>query len=220
LPGGGGIDRDLFRPGEPSDLPMRESIRDLLRSIPVNAPVVINPRGFRAYVRNDTFFRSLERILEHHPGTHFLMPGMAGESRARAWLQQPRLRESAHPLPKLAATEMAALYRRSWVVVSPSEHDGTPNTFLEAIASGCFPVVGDLESLREWVEPGSNGELIDPGDPEQLANAVCVAIEEPRRLEQAQVINQALIDKRAERSVVTVATEDFYHALLESDLEG
>lgn len=216
LPGGGGIDRDLFHPGRPSDLELRRIIRNLLKRIPDIAPVVINPRGFRAYVRNDTFFRSLERILEAHPGTHFLMPGMAGEKRALVWLQSSRLQEQAHLLPNLNASEMAALYRRSWVIVSPSEHDGTPNTFLEAIACGCYPIVGDLESLREWIDPGKNGELIDAGDEVELASAVIHAIEHPQRRITAQAINQELVDKRAARSVVTLSVEAFYRSLTES----
>ncbi len=213
LPGGGGIKREIFQPGNPLDLPMRKEIRDLLERIPPGAPVVINPRGFRAYVRSDTFFRSIETILEEHPDTHFLMPGMAGESRAIQWLHDPHLRRKAHLLPTLDAYEMAALYRRSWIIISPSEHDGTPNSFLEAISCGCFPVVGDLESLREWIEPGKNGELIDPGDPDQLARSVSALIEAPIRRAEAQAINQAIVDKRAARHVVTDSVEAFYETV-------
>lgn len=214
LPGGGGIDRELFRPGEPLDLPQRPAIRELLERIPHDAPVVINPRGFRAYVRNDTFFKSIDLVHEKHPEAHFLMPGMAGERRAEVWLSQLQRKSNAHALPKLDASEMAALYRRSWVMVSPSEHDGTPNTFLEAIASGCFPIVGNLESLREWIEPGQNGELIEASDAQQLAQAVAAAIEDPVRRARAQEINQALIDKRAARKIVTESVEAFYQLLL------
>ncbi|MGD2161828.1 MAG: glycosyltransferase family 4 protein [Anaerolineales bacterium] len=214
LPGGGGIDRSIFSPGDPLNLTVRSDLRELIEHFPKKAPVVINPRGFRAYVRNDTFFRALKPILAAYPDTHFLMPGMAGEARAEQWLQDPQIREHAHSLPTLNAVEMAALYRCSDVVVSPSEHDGTPNSFLEAIACGCFPVVGDLESLREWIEPGRNGELIDPADADQLAGAVCAAIENPRLRLEAQSINQAIVDKRAARRLVTDSAEAFYENVL------
>lgn len=214
LPGGGGVNRDIFRPGDPLELPMREGIKELLERIPADAPVVINPRGFRAYVRNDTFFQALGPILEIHPDTHFLMPGMAGESRAQQWLQDIKASANAHPLPTLDSTEMAALYRRAWVTVSPSEHDGTPNSFLEAIACGCFPIVGELESLREWIEPGQNGELIDAGDTQQLAGTVSAVIERPELREQALKINQSIVDRRAARKVVTKSAEAFYENVL------
>jgi glycosyltransferase involved in cell wall biosynthesis len=214
LPGGGGVDRDIFRPGDPLELPMREGIKELLEGIPADAPVVINPRGFRAYVRNDTFFQALNPILETHPDTHFLMPGMARESRAQQWLLDAKVRAHAHPLPTLDPAEMAALYRRAWITVSPSEHDGTPNSFLEAIACGCFPIAGELESLREWIEPGRNGELIDAGDAQQLARTVSTAIERPELREQALKINQSIVDRRAARKVVTESAEAFYENVL------
>jgi glycosyltransferase involved in cell wall biosynthesis len=214
LPGGGGVDRSIFHPGDPLSMPVRTLVREVIEQIPYEAPVVINPRGFRAYVRNDTFFRSLEQVLAVHPDTHFLMPGMAGEARSEQWLQNPEVRKQAHLLPTLDMAEMAALYRRSDIMVSPSEHDGTPNSFLEAIACGSFPVVGDLESLREWIEPGRNGELIDPADADQLADAVCSAIENPRIRIEAQTINQVIIEERAARKSVTESTEAFYENLL------
>jgi glycosyltransferase involved in cell wall biosynthesis len=214
LPGGGGIDRQIFITGDPLGLPVRDSIKGLLKQIPFDAPVVINPRGFRIYVRNDTFFQSLKAIIARHPETHFLMPGMADSRQAVNWLRGLDLRENAHLLPKLNSYEMAALYRRAWVVVSPSEHDGTPNSFLEAIACGCFPIVGDLESLREWIEPGQNGELIDPNDAGQLARVVSSVIEAPARRAQARSINQAIIDKRAARKKVTESAESFYERVL------
>ena len=214
LPGGGGIDREIFRPGVPLDLSMREPVREMLKRIPEGVPVVINPRGFRAYVRNDTFFRSIRLILDEHPGTHFLLPGMSGEGRAERWLNELEIHAQTHLLPTLDKYEMAALYRRAWAVVSPSEHDGTPNSFLEAIACGCYPIVGDLESLREWVEPDRNGELIDPADAVQLAKAVSDAISDPVRRAEAQAINQAIVDQRAARHVVTDSAEAFYGMVL------
>lgn len=217
LPGGGGIDREIFRPGIPFDLPMRGSVRDILTRIPAGVPVVINPRGFRAYVRNDTFFQSIRLILDKHPDTHFLLPGMGGEGRVERWLSEPELRAQTHLLPTLDKYEMAALYRRAWAVVSPSEHDGTPNSFLEAIACGCYPIVGDLESLREWVESGHNGELIDPADAAQLAQAVLAAIADPVRRAEAQAINQAIVDRRAAQPIVTDSAEAFYDMVLRNN---
>lgn len=213
-PGGGGIDRELFHPFTSVKLPDESPVKTVLKRVPMDAPVVINPRGFRAYVRNDTFFRSLLPILEAHPGTHFLMPGMEGESQATRWIDDLMIGGQAHTLPTLTSPEMAALYARSWIVVSPSEHDGTPNTFLEAIACGCFPVVGDLESLREWIEPGKNGILFDPSDARRLAEVVSAVIADPGRRAVAQDLNRELVKRRADRTTVTDNIEDFYRSIL------
>jgi glycosyltransferase involved in cell wall biosynthesis len=105
-------------------------------------------------------------------------------------------------------------------MVSPSEHDGTPNTFLEAIACGCFPVVGDLESLREWVADGENGLLVNPDDAEALAQATSCALMDDGLREQASKINQDLIDERADRDQVAISAERFYKDVVERMVVG
>ena len=215
LPGGGGVVRDLFKPALPEMGVLRPEVRKQLEDLSVDNPIVVNPRGFRAYVRNDTFFRSIPGVVEKNPGTMYLCPAMAGNEEASRWLDQLKIEQSVRLLPKLSQGEMAMVYRLSKVMVSPSEHDGTPNTFLEAIACGCFPVVGDLESLREWVADGENGLLIDPDDAEGLAQATSRALMSAELREQASKINQDLIDGRADRDQVAISAERFYKDVVE-----
>jgi glycosyltransferase involved in cell wall biosynthesis len=198
LPGGGGIQMDLFcPPTEP----------------PVNPPAVINPRGVRAYVRNDTFFRSIPLVLQQFPKARFLCTTMAGDPQAARWLDELGIASSVDLLPRQTRAEMAALFRRSLVVVSPSFHDGTPNTLLEGMACGCYPIAGDIESLREWITPGENGELFDPGNPQALAQAVCLALGNPELRQKAAEHNRRLIFERAEYTHVMQQAESFYQRI-------
>ena len=56
---------------------------------------------------------------------------------------------------------------------------GLPTRLLETMACGCFPVVGDIESMREWVQPGINGLLVDATDAHSIADAIVQAISQP-----------------------------------------
>jgi glycosyltransferase involved in cell wall biosynthesis len=200
IPGNGGIKMDQFYP--PVD---GSSARE---------GTVINPRGFRAYIRNDTFFKAIPGILARHPQTRFLCPGMYGEVQAQRWIEELKITAAVELLPKVTRVEMAGLFRDAAIAVSPSVHDGTPNTLLEAMACGCFPVVGDLESLREWIEPGINGILIDPGDPTALAQAVIKALDQPSLRLKARDHNQILISERAEYRTVMKKAGEFYKSLI------
>jgi hypothetical protein len=62
LPGNGGIRRDVFYPP----------------THPPTLPLVINPRGFRNYVRNDTFFQSIPLVLRKVPQARYVCPIFAG----------------------------------------------------------------------------------------------------------------------------------------------
>ncbi len=81
------------------------------------------------------------------------------------WVKTLGIEKSVELLAPRPHAEMAEVYRSAQIIVSPSTHDGTPNTLLEGMACGCFPIAGDLESIREWITDGVNGLLVDPGDP-------------------------------------------------------
>jgi glycosyltransferase involved in cell wall biosynthesis len=193
-PGNGGIRTDIFYPPER----------------PVEEPVSINPRGFRPYVRNDVFFKAIPLVLAKQPQAKFLFTLMAGEPQALQWIQELNISQAVELLPPLSHPKMAESFRRAQIVASPSIHDGTPNTLLEGIACGCFPVAGDLESIREWITPHENGLLFDPTDPKSIADAILTAIENKNLRGNAAGLNHNIIVERAEyRHNMERATE-FY----------
>jgi glycosyltransferase involved in cell wall biosynthesis len=201
LPGAGGIQLDVFYPAEGTD--------------PFIEPVwVINPRGIRAYIRNDTFFKAVPLILDQSPGTQFICIGMAGQPQAEGWLRDYRLAANVRLTGQQTRQQMAEWFRRSQVAVSPSTHDGTPNTLLEAMACGVFPIAGDLESLREWIEPGINGLLVNPDDPRDLADAVLQALRQPDLRARAREINTQMVAERADHGRVMRRAADFYQTLI------
>jgi glycosyltransferase involved in cell wall biosynthesis len=202
LPGAGGVQSELFFPAENG---MQAG----------SAKRVINPRGFRAYVRNDSFFQSIPLVLEKEPEARFLCPGMAGERQAQIWVKELRLEGVVELLPQVSRPEMAKLFRSAQVAVSPSIHDGTPNTLLEAMACGCFPVAGDLESLREWITPGVNGLLVDAGQARSLAEGILLALGKPDLRARAARQNQILVSERAEHRRVMAQAVNFYQELLD-----
>ncbi len=203
LPGGGGVQPEIFYPPSVAEVKAREK-----------SPLIINPRGFRAYVRNDTFFRAIPLVLNSHPEVRFFCPSMAGEVQAEEWIDALGIHSAVTLLPKRSRPEMAAFFRKTLVTVSPTEHDGTPNTLLEAMACGCFPIAGDIESLREWIRSGINGLLVSPSDPQALAESIIMVLETPDLRRQAAEINLRLIAERSTYLQVMEEAERFYKNLI------
>jgi glycosyltransferase involved in cell wall biosynthesis len=197
-PGNGGIRMDIFhRPLEP-----------------VQQPIVINPRGLRIYIRNDVFFQAIPRVLAKCPEAKFRCVAMEGEPQAIQWVQRLDIGHSVELLPSVPHAEMADILRGAQIVVSPSIHDGTPNTLLEGMACGCLPVAGDLESIREWITPGKNGLLVDATNPESLADAILEGLENKNLRLQAADLNQKLILERAEYKRNMQKASEFYEQVL------
>lgn len=197
LPGNGGIDLSLFHPADQREVSLQ----------------VINPRGVRVYVRNDTFFQAIPQILKELPETRFLCLGMQGEALAERWLNRFGIDSQVDLLPKLPREQVAEVFQGCAVAVSPTTHDGTPNTLLESMACGCFPIVGDIPSLHEWIEPGVNGLLVDPGDPAALAGAVVLALRDVGLRQRAQAVNRQIIQARAEYQACMQQATAFYSRL-------
>jgi glycosyltransferase involved in cell wall biosynthesis len=189
-------------------------MRSFLESLPDGARLVVNPRGFRAYVRNDTFFRAVPRVLRRLPNVVFVCPSMAGDAQAERWRRPVDPAASVRLLPALDPGEMAALFRRAQVSVSPSTHDGTPNTLLEAMACGCFPIAGDLESVREWLVRGETGLIVDPADEEGLAWAIVRALEDDTLRQSAARRNVEIIRQRADYATSMEQAEAFYREVV------
>jgi glycosyltransferase involved in cell wall biosynthesis len=197
-PGNGGIRTDIFYP------PAK----------PVDEPVVINPRGFRPYVCNEAFFQAIPLVLAKQPNARFVFALMAGEPQAAQWIRDLEIGHAVELLPSMPHSQMADVFRRAQIVASPSIHDGTPNTLLEGIACGCFPVAGDLESIREWIAPDKNGLLFAPTNPQSIADAVVSAIENKSLRQTATGLNQKMIAARAEYRQNMRMAEKFYEELV------
>ncbi len=204
LPGSGGIDMDVFYP--PDILPPHMG--------GVRGGTIINPRGFRGYVRNDTFFKSIPLVLKERPDAKFICPTMAGEAQAEAWVRDLGIEKSVELTPPLAREQLADTFRSAQILVSPSTHDGTPNSLIEGMACGCFPIAGDLDSIREWIRDGENGLLIDPSKPQELADAILRALKDESLRKQALEENQKIITSRTEYQHCMAEAERFYKKII------
>jgi len=198
IPGNGGIRNDVFYP------PAK----------PVEEPVIINPRGFRPYVRNDAFFKAIPLVLAKQPNAKFFFASMAGESQATHWVRELNISHAVQLLHPLPHVKMAEVFRRAQIVASPSIHDGTPNSLLEGIACGCFPIAGDLESIREWITPDENCLLFDSTDPRSIAGAITSAIENKSLRSKAAGMNQNIIASRAEYKQNMQKAKEFYEEVM------
>ena len=67
------------------------------------------------------------------------------------------------------------------IFVFPSLYEGAAGAVVEAMALGLPIVASDIPSIREIVEPGRNGILVEPGSPEKLAKAIDLLMEDKEK---------------------------------------
>ncbi len=203
VPGSGGIRFDEIRAAG--------SRLDFLPEKLPDAPIVVNPRGHRpGSLRQDVFFQSIPLVLEKFPQAIFVCPPLAGDAQAKGWVSALNIASNVRLWPLLSQPQLWALYKKAQVYVSPSIHDGTPNSLLEAMTCGCFPVTGDIASMQEWITPGVNGLLVNAADPRAIADAIIAALKNEDLRRRAAGHNAELIAARADHGRCMAKVEQFY----------
>lgn len=198
-PGNGGVDFAVYRPG-----------RDAL----TRDPLIVYPRGLAPSVRIDTLIRALsllERAESSSAPQAMLLVQSAFVRVVTGMVEAVGLSgDRVRVMPMVDQDTWVALLQRAAVMVSPSLSDGTPNSMLEAMACGAFPVMGDLASIREWIRPGVNGLLFDPTNPQQLATCLHEALTNADLRRSAQAVNAELVRARADRARIMPAVRGLY----------
>jgi glycosyltransferase involved in cell wall biosynthesis len=214
VPGNGGVNLLEIEQLKKKDFPDPEFLKQ-------DSPLIINPRGFRpGSVHQEVFFQSIPLVLKELPKAQFVCTGMIAQKEALHWVNQLGIENSVVLLPYLNQTDLWNLFLRAEVYVSVSSHDGTPNTLLEAMACGCLPVCGDIESVREWITTGENGLLVDPHDPRAVADAIVNACRDKLLQEKSKKLNKEIIRTRAEVSVVRRKADSFYKEFIHRELKN
>lgn len=94
--------------------------------------------------------------------------------------------------------ELLVLMGKSLIYIGSSISDGMPNTLLEAIVMGAFPIQSNPGGASaEIISNGNNGLLIgNPENVEEIKKLVKMAISNPELIEKARVINYNLAQNR------------------------
>jgi len=102
------------------------------------------------------------------------------------------------------------------VFVSVPSSDGTSVALLQAMAAGCFPIVSDLPTQREWVEDGVNGFRVPPHRPDLLADRIGRALGDPALRRDGAERNRAIVEARGLNENEMMRMEAVYLRLREA----
>jgi len=158
-----GLTSDLYRPRNKQEarkklgLPLKEKI--VLSVGGEETPVKNIPNAIRAY---NIVQRKLNNVLLVHVGslskeTLFL-------------IEKLQIKDKLVQMRNLFEEDLALVYNASDVLCFPALYAGFGMPVVEALASGCPVVASNYASLPEVV--GDAGCLVDPLDPNQIAEAI------------------------------------------------
>jgi glycosyltransferase involved in cell wall biosynthesis len=100
------------------------------------------------------------------------------------------------------------------VFVSVPSSDGTSVALLQAMAAGCFPIVGDLATQQEWITDGENGLLVPIHDVDALAGGMGRALDDAPLRRRAAAINARVVEERGLNESQMARMEGLYRSLV------
>ena len=99
--------------------------------------------------RIDDLLRIFSAVRKHRVGSRLIRVGGQFTDDQERLARELGIREDIDVLEKLPATLLAAIYRRSSVLLQPSEAEGFGLPVVEALACGTPVIASDIPALRE-----------------------------------------------------------------------
>jgi len=127
------------------------------------------------------FMDAFARVLRIDNRARFLLVG-SGPLKAPLQAQARDLGIADACVFEEASPKPAGWMRAIDIFVLPSRSEAFSNALLEAMACGCCPVGSRVGGTPELIQHGERGLLVDPGNVDQLAQALCdLTVDAPRR---------------------------------------
>ena len=124
----------------------------------------------------------IEKVLSVRTDTLFLFVGMDTRIPGTRKLWGARLMEkypgNVESCGQLPSNEVIAAYQRAWCCLVPSLSEAFGMSAVEATACGTPVIASATGGLKEIIQEGVNGLLVEPGDHEGFSDAVVRLISE------------------------------------------
>ncbi len=212
-----GVNLARFQPVDSTSLEQeRAAIRASL-GIPPDHRVIATVGAVMPRKGSDLAVEAWQQTLQHHPNTHLLFigprsdqydPKLAGFSRRITHL----VSSSSAPAQvhfSGVVDDVESLLRASDVFVLPTKREGTPNSVLEAMATGLPVVVTRYMGLSDAIgNPGEHYQLVER-NAQALGDAISALLSDPAACERWRYAGLAYIRKHMDQQV----TLDRYAAL-------
>jgi len=177
--------------------------------------VFLSTRRLRPLYNIDVILKAFARAWPQMPGMRLVIIGEDEMSAAlRELAKQLNVSENVYFTGWISREELTASLLSADAFVSVPRSDSTALSLLEAFAARLPVIVSDLIANREWIKPGENGLLVEPGDELALAQAMIELASNRERAKHWGAVNRAIVEERGDREKEMRKLEEWYGELM------
>lgn len=139
--------------------------------------IIYSNRLHKQLYRVDKTILAFKKFIENHKEENWkLVIAATGEEtdNLKALVRTLNLTENVEFIGWVNTEINSLWYSKSKFWVSIPESDATAISLLEAMASGCIPIVSDLPANKEWIQNGKNGVVVSDIDSSFIESALSI----------------------------------------------
>jgi glycosyltransferase involved in cell wall biosynthesis len=197
----------------PVSAEQKQALRQRL-SLPPTAQIVIYTGRLVSYKGLPLLLQAWHTVSTHFPQAHLLLVGSGGldlhncEADLRTFVKEHGLKNCVTFTG--AVTNVPDYLQASDLFVFPTENEAFGISLIEAMACGMPAISTNIGGVKDIIENGVNGVLINAGDQSQLEHALCTLLVDPRQRQKlGQQASQTVHEKYTKDSVTSRYTALF-----------
>lgn len=203
-----GVDTSIFVKQDCTSLKQDLSIPD--------GPVILSMRSLDFGVYNiDTLIRAIPRVIAMFPFATFVFLWHSGTQlkEVKTLVETLGVKDHVRLVGNVPHHELPRYINLATVAVSVSSHDSCPQSMLEAMSCQVPLVMGDIPTIREWIQDNRNGLLVPLQDADSLASALIRLLNDKELLAQFSARNLQWVRENADYSQEMAKMESIYYQL-------
>lgn len=205
-----GVDTERFRPSTGS-----KEVLDFEGINNGGRPIVLYCGRLMALKGLKTLIGGMKKVLDEHDA-YFVF---AGPGDSRPWEEMIKAqgisREDYSFLGHISHEKIPLLYQKSDIFVLPSFTESCPITIIEAMACGLPVIASDVGGVSEIIAQGKDGMLIEPGNPDQLADSILLLLKDDWLRNNLAKEARAKAEERFSSEKMAESTIAYYNKVLE-----
>ncbi|MCO5185325.1 MAG: glycosyltransferase [Anaerolineae bacterium] len=189
VPGGGGFPVSM--------------LRKLVTEVPSHRKIIAIKGYQHPAGRALTALKAIELCASHLSGYEIVVHSSQSIVDETVERLSERLTLPIRVFPRTKQLKLVELFAKSRISLGVSMSDGIPNTMLESMIVGAFPIQTNPGGVTaELVDDNVNGILVPHDDPEAIAEALIEAVENDALVDDAAQVNYDLMLRLVDESVI------------------
>ncbi len=172
----------------------------------------------RLYYRKGiaTLLQSIPEVVQKFEDAKFVISGKGfkkNEERFRTLAERLKIKKSVMFLGYVPDEKLPDLYAASDMFVLPALYENFPFAILEAQSTGLPVISTKVGGIPEFLTNNKNGLLVDPGDPEQLAQGIMTLLQDPELAEELGRCGRRLVKEKFAWPLIASQVVDLYRKI-------